>query len=265
MNVNNSQQLTDDTVLFELNGYIQSIYLIKQRNELMLLDGCCRADIKLIKHFILAELQLSLSALKLVVVTHMHPDHAGAAHKLRKITGCQLACANVDGHWYTGLDGKLMHLTDLALASWVGQRKGKPKANLWYNPKLNPDHRLNDGDNLPYFNDWQVLYTQGHTDRDISLLHKPSQKIYVADLMVMVKGRYIPPFPLFYPNRYRQSLERIKALAPKAVILAHGGEVQPNEEDYQHLFERAPKVPLTHWRSVKIKLKRVLFSQRSSD
>ena len=253
------QQLSENTELFELAGYIQSIYLVKQNNRLMLLDGCCRADVPLIKSFITEQLALSFSALKLVVVTHMHPDHAGAAHKLRKLTGCRIAAANVEGHWYSGLDGKLMHLTDIALANYVGQRKGKSKTNLWYNPKLAPDIKLNDGETIPGFSDFQVLFTQGHTDRDLSIHHIPSNKVYVADLMVTVKGRYIPPFPLFYPNRYRQSLTRIKAMTPKALILAHGGEVHPSEDDYQHLFEKAPKIPLTHWRSVKIKLKKAFF------
>ncbi|MCH2057465.1 MAG: MBL fold metallo-hydrolase [Thalassotalea sp.] len=261
MKLLSSKTLTDNTTLYELAGYIQSIYLVKQGNQLMLLDGCCRADVDLVTGFITEELDLPTSALTLIVVTHMHPDHAGAAHKLRKITGAKIASANVDGHWYSGLDGKLMHLTDIALANWVGQRKGKAKTNLWYNPKLSPDFKLNDQEALPIFGDWQVLFTQGHTDRDISLYHQPTHKVYVADLMVTVKGRYIPPFPLFYPNRYRTSLERIRTLSPSSIILAHGGEVHPSEGDYEHVLELAPKVPLTHWRSVKIKLKKVLFGR----
>lgn len=261
MTLLSTQQISSDSHLYEIAGYIQSIYLVRQSNQLMLLDGCCRSDVQTVTRFIKQELNLTLDALKLVVVTHMHPDHAGAAHKLRKVTGCEIAAANVEGHWYSGFDGILMHLTDMALASWVGQRKGKKKTNLWYSRKLKVDHKLNDCDTLPYFSDWKALFTQGHTDRDISLHHIPSHKIYVADLMVTVRGRYIPPFPLFYPNRYRTSLNRIKSLAPDAVILAHGGEVHPTEEDYQHIFDLAPKVPLTHWRSVKIKLKKVLFGR----
>ena len=254
-------RLSANAILFELEGYIQSIYLVKQGDNLMLLDGCCRADIGMIREFIQSTLALPLSALKLVIVTHMHPDHAGAAHRLRRLTGCKIAAANVDGHWYSGLDGKLMHLTDIALANWMSQRKGKPKTNLWYNPKLRPDIKLQDGEYLPQFSDWQALFTQGHTDRDLSLYHQPSGKVYVADLMVTVKGRFIPPFPVFYPNRYRRSLQRIKTLAPSAVILAHGGEVHPSEQDYQHLFKQAPTLPVTHWRSAKIKLKKALFGR----
>ena len=244
--------------IHQINGYIQSIYLIEYPDGLMLLDGCCRADIDLVEHTITQQLRRPLSDLKLVVVTHMHPDHAGGADKLRQRCGCQIASVERPRHWYGGWDGALMHLTDIFLAGWVANRMGKPKRNLWYNAKLHPDIQLTDSQYLPGFPEWQVLETPGHTDRDISLLHTPSQKIYVADLMVKVKKRFIPPFPIFHPNQYRASLYRLLHLQPQAVWLAHGGEVQLTEHDYQHLLARAPHTPRTHWRATKAKLKRLL-------
>jgi hypothetical protein len=71
--------------------------------------------------------------------------------------------------------------------------------------------------------------------------------------MVKVKNKYIPPFPIFYPNRYRTSLKKIRALAPTRLILAHGGEVNLTEHDYNELLVMAPKTPKTHWRSIKTK------------
>ncbi|GAM58751.1 Zn-dependent hydrolase [Vibrio ishigakensis] len=56
------------------------------------------------------------------------------------------------------------------------------------------DHLLDDGDSIKGFEDWQALFTQGHTDRDLSILHIPSKTLYIADLLVMVKGRLIPRF-----------------------------------------------------------------------
>lgn len=242
--------------LHHLEGYIQSIYLAEYRNRLLLLDGCSRADIPSIKHYILETLQRPLTDLKLVVVTHMHPDHAGAAHQLRRLTGCKIAAANVAGQWYAGLDGKLMYINDLLLAKWVAKRMKKPRHKIWYPCKLQPDYILDDGEPLPGFPDWIALSTQGHTDRDLSLHHLPSNRIYVADLMVKIKDSYIPPYPIFYPNRYRTSLQKVIALKPASIILAHGGEVHPSQQEYQFVLERAPQVPVTHWRSIKSKLKK---------
>ncbi|MFT4925490.1 MAG: glyoxylase-like metal-dependent hydrolase (beta-lactamase superfamily II) [Phenylobacterium sp.] len=241
--------------LHHIGGYIQSIYLAEYPDKLLLLDGCCRADIATLEHFITRELKRPFSDLSLVVVTHMHPDHAGAAHKLRQLTGCKIAAANVDGHWYSGLDGRLMHLTDMALTWWVAGRKGKQRKNIWYGAKLKPDYKLDDQQTLPGFDEWSALAMQGHTDRDISLYHTPSRRIYVADLIVTVKGQFSPPFPLFYPARYRASLEKLKALQPASVMLAHGGEVQLSQVQCQQVIARAPTEPQTHWRSVKAKVR----------
>lgn len=244
-------------ILHQLKGYIQTIFLAEYPDKLLLLDGCCRADISMLKSFITDTLQRNFTDLSLVVVTHMHPDHAGAAEKLRSLTGCKIAMANVDGQWYSGLDGILMHWTDILLTHWVAKRMNKPKRRVWYSRKLNPDYKLNNEEHLPGFNEWMVLNTQGHTDRDLSLHHLPSNRIYVADLIVKVKNNFIPPFPIFYPQRYRNSLNKMMTLNASTLILAHGGEVKLTVQQYQYLLTQIPKTPSTHWRAVKTKLKKI--------
>ncbi len=241
-----------------LEGYIQEILIAEYEDKLLLLDGCSRADVATICDYITQKLHRPISDLKLIVVTHMHPDHAGGADKLRKISGCKVASANVSGHWYSGIDGKLMHITDLLLTRYVANKKGKKQPWLWYSSKLRADYLLDDGDKLPDFDDWQVLTTFGHTDRDISLNHLPTSTVYVADLIVATKRGYIPPFPIFYPNQYRDSLRKISKLNANSLILAHGGEINFSKQLFEQLIEKAPTSPVTHWRSIKIKLKQVL-------
>jgi glyoxylase-like metal-dependent hydrolase (beta-lactamase superfamily II) len=245
-----------------LQGYIQSIYLVEYPGKLLLLDGCCRADISLIQDFITLELNRSLTDLKLIVVTHMHPDHAGAAHKLRSLTGCEIASAKMPTQWYKGLDGRFMHLVDISLGAWVAHRMKRPKKNLWYSPHLLVDHQLVDQDPLPGFEDWSVITTPGHTDRDLSVWHQPSKRIYVADLMVKVKNRFIPPIPVNYPDQYLASLHKLHDLQPNSVMLAHGAEVELTEKDYDHLFTVAPSKPITVWTPAKHKMKRLLLRKK---
>jgi len=248
--------------IHQLQGHIQSIYLVEYPEKLLLLDGCCRADVSMLEQFIITTLSRPFSDLKLIVVTHMHPDHAGAAHKLRKLTGCEIASANMPTQWYKGLSGRFMHLVDIALATWVASRMGKPKRNLWYSPHLKVDYALADQYRLPGFDDWCVLVTEGHTDRDLSLLHLPSKRIYVADLMVKVKNRFIPPIPVNYPKQYLASILKVQALRPASVMLAHGGEVELTEQDYDHLLTVAPRKPFTIWSPAKHKLKRLLLRKK---
>ncbi len=244
--------------LHQLGGYIQTILLAEYADKLLLLDGCSRADVSLIKHYINDTLKRPLTDLTLIVVTHMHPDHAGAAHKLRTISGCEIASANVAGQWYSGFDGKVMHIIDILLTRWVANKKQQKQRWLWYPSTLSPDYRLNDGDFLPGFDDWQALATQGHTDRDLSLHHLPSNQVYIADLIVTTRKGFIPPFPVFYPERYRNSVSKVANLNTDSIILAHGGEVKLTTKHFEQVLAKAPTKPITHWRSIKTKLKQIL-------
>ncbi|MBY8091120.1 MBL fold metallo-hydrolase [Vibrio fluvialis] len=246
--------------LHTLKGYIQNIYLAEYPDKLLLLDGASRADVPVIQAFIEKTLERPVQDLKAVVVTHMHPDHAGGAHKLRELTGCKIVSANKTNHWYQGWDGVLMYLTDLALAHWMANRLRCPKRRLWFARKLRADIRLCDGDVIPGFEDWQVLETPGHTDRDLSVYHPQQGILYVADLIVEVKKRLISPFPIFYPNQYRRSVKRVLDLAPNTLLLAHGKDIPFDEAAYQHLIDTTPVRPATHWRATKLKAKSVMKS-----
>ena len=248
--------------IHQLQGHIQSIYLVEYPEKLLLLDGCCRPDIKMLEQFITVELNRPLADLKLIVVTHMHPDHAGAAHRLRKKIGCEIASANMPDQWYKGIYGRFMHLVDIGLAAWVASRMGKERRNLWYSPYLKADYALADQDALPGFDDWCVFSMPGHTDRDLSVWHIPTKRVYVGDLLVKVKDRFIPPIPVNYPNQYRASIMRIQALDPSSMMLAHGREVTLTERDYAHILTVAPRKPFTIWTPAKSKLKRLLLRKK---
>ena len=249
--------------IHKLDGYIQTIYLIEEDEGLLLLDGASRADITLIKNYITEQLLRSIKDLKVVVVSHMHPDHAGAADPLRKLLGCLIVGTKRRYHWYRGFLGALMHMTDIFLARWVAKRQGKKRRNLWYSRKLKFDVELLDNQMLPVFKNWQVVETPGHTDRDLSIYHQGIGVIYIGDLLVKVKKGLVPPFPIFYPNRYRASLTKTNRLKPKSLLLAHGGEVKFQELDCSTLRENLPTEPKTHWRLLKLKVRQTftkLFS-----
>ncbi|WP_137165433.1 MBL fold metallo-hydrolase [Salinimonas lutimaris] len=241
-----------------LKGYIQHIFLVREGDRLLLLDGCGRADIPMVCQFIEHTLQLPLSALKLIVVTHMHPDHAGGAHRLRALSGAQIASHPKASAWYAGLSGRIAHAVDVALMYWVAKRLGKPRKNGWYSPILKPDLILEDEQRLPGFSDWQVLYTPGHTDHDLSLRHVPGGEMYVADLLVQVKGQLRPPYPICHPNQYRRSLQRVAALPVASLLMAHVPTRPMASIPFEQIISDAPVLPKNHWYATKDRLVRKL-------
>lgn len=242
-----------------IEGHIQTTYLAVYPNKLLLLDGGSRPDARKIMGYIKDTLGRPISDLKVVVVTHMHPDHAGGVTLLKQMTGCLVVSADKSTPWYRGLEGRLNHLLDIGLAYFVANRQGKALEYLWYPPVLKPDVSVREGDSIPGFEDWQIIETAGHTDRDLSLWHLPSHRVYTADLILRIKGKYVAPYLISLPEVYRASLKKIQALAPKEVLLAHGGRDKIAEEVYTALIESTPEKP----RTVPYSFKKKLLQRRS--
>jgi hypothetical protein len=57
--------------LHHIDGHIQTILLAEYPDKLLLLDGCCRSDVAMLKLFITQNLQRPFSDLALIVVTHI--------------------------------------------------------------------------------------------------------------------------------------------------------------------------------------------------
>lgn len=245
--------------LHHIEGYIQSIYLAEYPHQVLLLDGCAKADIPALKSYFKDVLNRPLTDIKTIVVTHMHPDHAGGADTLKKLTGAKLVSADKDTQWYGGVSGFCMYLIDVFLMRAMVYLKKKPQKTVMFWPYLKPDCVLKDGDTIPEFNDWSILSTAGHTDRDLSIHHSESGHLYVADLMIKLKTKYIAPFPIYHPEIYKLSLEKIKRIQPKWLLLAHGGEVSFDESVIDDLITRAPKHPQTVFEVIKRRFMRVLF------
>lgn len=231
--------------IHRLQGYIQEIYLVEYPHGLLLLDGMSRCDIDMLRRFVTHDLARPFTDLKLVVVTHMHPDHAGAAQALRHITGCAIASAHHRRQWYGGLHGIGKLAVDMYLAHWMAGKMKKPRRNIWYWPYLKPDYRLRHGNALPGFEDWCVLETPGHTDRDLSVYHAASSTAYTGDLILKLRRGLAVPFPVFLPDAYRASLQQIADLQPQTLLLAHGGIIQPTADDFAAMLDMAPVLPLT--------------------
>ena len=98
-----------------IDGYIETLYLVVYPDKLLLLDGGCRCDAKDVVDYIRG-LGRTMDELKLIVVTHPHPDHSGAAPTLHRQYGVAIAAIPTINEWYRGLNGWLTQKTDILLS-----------------------------------------------------------------------------------------------------------------------------------------------------
>ncbi len=240
--------------IVRLEGYVQSSYLAIYPDKILLLDGCCRPDVSVVLDYIRKTLGRPVSDLKVVLVSHMHPDHAGGAMKLRKETGCLIVSADKSQQWYKGIGGRLMHLADMGMAHLAAKRMNRTFKILWYPAHLHADITVQDGDRVPKFADWQIIETPGHTDRDLSFFHLPSRQVYTGDLIIKLKRKFVAPFPVYDPKVYIRSLQKIKDLNPSNVMMAHGRSLAIDAATFDLLITQAPKYPRTIKDTIRHKL-----------
>ena len=207
--------------IYEINGYISSLFLVETDGEFLLLDAGCSCDFQTIKEFI-ENKGKCLTDLKLVVVTHMHPDHAGGVKHFQK-HGIPIASTEGAYKWYRGIGGFIQHKIDTLLAQFSARRKQKALKPVNYKRSFKPDFLLKDGDSLPFFPDWKVIYTPGHTLYDIALYNEKEKVLYLADLILKIDNKFVLPFPVLFPDFMLKSLDRVKRYKFDTLLFAHGG------------------------------------------
>ncbi len=208
-----------------IKGFIQSLYLIEYEDKLLLLDSGTIVDVQVVKNFIENELKRPFLDLKLVVVTHAHPDHSGGAMEYKRL-GVMVVGSALSNDWYKGLRGLVTYFIDILLTYLVFFKTHKKKRfqNIFFSRFVDYDFTLSDEDPLPGFPDWKVVSAPGHTASDLSLYHQGTQRIYVADNLIFTRRGIISPYPVNFPKQYKESLRKYLELDIETFLLAHYGE-----------------------------------------
>ena len=244
---------TSNFIIHSIDGYIETLYLVVYPTKILLLDGGCRCDAGVVVEY-LHNLGRSITDLKLIVITHHHPDHSGAAPVLQRQYDIPIAALPILNNWYAGLNGWLTQKTDIFLTYYVARKKKKRFKHLRFPRIINIDFPLLDGANIPLFDDWQLIFTPGHTTVDCSVYNSAESVAYVADLLIGFRTRYACPYPISDPMLYRQSLQLMKELNPQHILLAHHGRHRISEDTWNTLIDKVSNTPKNHINSIKKRL-----------
>lgn len=222
------------------------MYLVEYPEALILLDSGCRCDVDKVKRFIEEVLNKQMSDLKLVLVSHAHPDHSGGASFYQKRFGTKIAGPKNLNDWYRGFSGFITYLIDLCLAHLVAWKKGTDFERILFPRKIELDYELENSQKVPGFEDWCVLAADGHTISDLSFYHERDSIAYIADNIVGSNGKFFRPYPIFSPSRYKESLQKYIDLKIKTLMLAHHGAQQIEETIIQRIMDGIPTKARIH-------------------
>jgi hydroxyacylglutathione hydrolase len=159
--------------------------------------------------------QLRGRTVRLVALTHCHPDHQGAAHAVCARFGVPLACHEADVPAMEGM-GKMLPdnwVVRLGVRFWAGRTH--PVRQV-----------LREGDEVAGF---RVIHTPGHTPGHVLFFRESDRVAIAGDLLANVRllaglpGLREPPsFFSVDPAQNRRSIRILAELRPRLVFFGHG-------------------------------------------
>ena len=228
----------DDYTIHQVLGRIGYLTVIEYRSKILLIDTGSKKDYRRLENFIVHDLKRTMEDIKLVALSHVHPDHSGGSHALKKKHHRPIAGHPELDKWYGGFGGRMQQVADVFFSHFTAMKAGVPVRRFWFRRKIRPDLFLKDRKPLPFFEDWIALYTPGHTTHDISFYHEASKTLYTGDMMVQINSSYHLPYGLALPDLMEASLKKVSSLKIDRLILPHGGvkQIEDIQETIRPLF-----------------------------
>ena len=192
------------------------VYMIYGR-EITLIDSGVASSAGIIPEY-LRNTGRNPEEISLMILTHGHPDHIGAAQAIKEISGCSVAAHGADRVWIENPD---QQLKDRPVPGFYSLVKGSVRV----------DRILNEGDVLYLEPEMhlEVLHTPGHSPGSISL--------WMQEEGVLFSGDAIPlagEMPIYDDIKSSMaSIQRLKAIEGINLLLSAWDEPRQGEDAYR--------------------------------
>jgi glyoxylase-like metal-dependent hydrolase (beta-lactamase superfamily II) len=204
--------------------HLINAYLIRTPAGEVLIDACTRWATRHILR------QLHGRQLTLVALTHVHPDHQGAAAEVCQRFGVPLACHEADADV---MEGKQPMAPDNALVR-LGHR-------LLSGPAYPVEVRYQGGELL---GDWRVIHAPGHTPGHVIYFRERDRTAIVGDVIrnASLRGglgdlNETPHIFSVDPLQNRLSMRLLADLQPLLLCFGHGPPLR-NSGEMEHLVDQ---------------------------
>ncbi|WP_436498103.1 MBL fold metallo-hydrolase [Actinokineospora sp. HUAS TT18] len=196
---------------------VSQAYLWRDGDSLTLIDAGQAGDEVAIAAAV-RELGLELSAIRQVVLTHGHNDHAGGAAAVRSWHGAEVLAHRDDADLVRGLVGPPTPV----LADWERPIYDSVVPSVAPAPPCVVDRELVGGEVLDFGGGARVIPVAGHTPGSVAV-HLPEHGVlFCGDTVAEFQGRVILGVFNADPERARESLRVQAGLDPDIVCFGHG-------------------------------------------
>jgi len=181
-----------------------------------------------------SELRLDWRSIRQIVVSHLHPDHLGAAARIRRLSGAPIAMqaheAKLAGPRGAGeaffADSEVFLAQHGAPATVVAEIKELARKTANGADRFVPDGFIDEGAVIEYVGGrLEVLRTPGHSPALLCFHDRKRRTLYSTDTILEKISPNIGVHP-FYPGnplgQYLDSLTRLEALDLARIIPSHG-------------------------------------------
>ncbi len=171
---------------------------------------------------------LTPAALKLLVLTHSHPDHIGAARRLQEASGCRIAAPAAERTW----------IEDVALQQ---RQRPVPGFDTFVAGSVRVDEELADGA-LVGTSGLRALATPGHSVGSTSLLLEGDGVLFSGDAIPQPGG-----MPVYEDvAATARSLQRLLVLPGLRVLLSSWDEPRFGDDVYGAIRRGLDSLRTTH-------------------
>jgi len=169
----------------------------------------------------------------LIILTHSHPDHIGAAKAIRDATGCSIAAHPAERGWIEDVERQNRERPVPGFTTLVG---GSVKL----------DHELDDGDGIEPDDtravDLLVLHTPGHSPGSISLWMESEGALFSGDA-IPVAGD-LPVYDDAVSSA--RSLHRLRGIAGIRILLSAWDDPREKGDAYRQIDRGAEYLQKIH-------------------
>jgi len=203
--------------IYQLRAVGARVTLLFGERGVALVDAGGRGSLGLITSGLKA-LGSSQEQVRLIVLTHCHPDHCGGLGSLVEATGAKVAVHRREVGIISGAEPSPNPFHNRLLAGLT-----HPFVHRLYGPPAKVDFFLNDGDPLPFFQGVQVVHTPGHTPGSICLYVVSEKVLIVGDALQHRFHRLSPPASVVTqdPKQARESLEKLLTMDFDTICFSH--------------------------------------------